>query len=35
MGCREMKWVEGKRIYKKNSCEDLIQNFSYALNDQE
>ena len=30
-----MKSVDGKRIYDKDSCGDLIQNLSLILNDQE
>ena len=35
MRYQEMKWVEGKRIYKNDSCGDLIQGLSLTLNDQE
>ena len=35
MRCQEMKSVEGKRIYEKDSCGDLFQGLSLTLNDQE
>ena len=35
MRCQEMKSVEDKRIYEKNSCGDLIQGLSLTLNAQE
>ena len=35
MRCQEMKSVEGKRIYEKDSCGNLIQGLSLIFNDQE
>ena len=35
MRCRGMKYIAGNKIYGRDSCKDLIQNWSEILNDQE
>ena len=35
MPCQEMKFVEGNKIYERDSCGDLIQSSCLTLNDQE